>query len=124
MGTQKQRATNAELRLLDELWAGGAKTVRQLAVTLYTDPTSVQYRTVQVQLDRLERKQLVRVDRTVTPHGFDAAVDRASFLAEELQSMADRVCDGSLAPLVLNLAGKAKLTEHEKRELRKLLEGE
>ena len=36
--------------------------------------------------------------------------------------MADKVCDGSLAPLLLNLAGKARLSTAQRDELRKLLE--
>lgn len=115
------RPTDAELRLLDELWRDGPCTVRELAIRLHGEPTNVQYRTVQVQLDRLVKKGLVAKDRGASPQRFAAAVDRARFIGSELQSMADRVCDGSLAPLLLNLAGQAKLSDAEKAELRRLL---
>lgn len=113
--------TNAELRLLDELWQQADQTVRQVATALYQDPTSVQYRTVQVQLDRLEKKGLVIRDRSVQPHRFRATVDRGHFLGDELQSMADKVCEGSLAPLLLNLAGRVRLTDEQRQELLDLL---
>ena len=118
---ERKSPTNAELRLLDELWKRAHQTVRELATALYRDPSSVQYRTVQVQLDRLEKKGMVQRDRDQQPHRFAAAVDRGRFLGEELQSMADKVCEGSLAPLLLNLAGRAKLSDDERRELWKLL---
>lgn len=118
------RPTDAELRILDELWRDGACSVRELANRLYGEPSTVQYRTVQVQLDRLVKKGLVAKDRSRTPLHFAAAVDRSRFIGNELQSMADRVCDGSLAPLLLNLAGKARLSDDEKAQLRRLLEEE
>ncbi len=117
----KTRPTEAEFRLLDELWEGGALTVRALAEHLYGEPTAVQYRTVRVQLSRLEKKALVECNATVTPHEFVATVDRSSFIGAQLQGMADDVCDGALAPLLLNLAGRTSLTDKERRELLELL---
>ncbi len=115
------RPTDAEFRLLDELWKGGPLTVRSLAQHLYGEPSAVQYRTVRVQLGRLEKKGLVRCDAAETPHRFAAIVDRGRFIGDQLQSMANEVCDGSLTPLLLNLAGRTSLTENEKDELRRLL---
>ncbi len=74
-----------------------------------------------MQLDRLVKKGLVAKDRDKTPQEFGATVDRSRFLGEALQSMADRVCEGSLAPLLMNLAGRAELSADEKAELRRLL---
>lgn len=118
------RPTEAEFRLLDELWDGGALTVRALAERLYGEPSTVQYRTVRVQLSRLEKKALVVCDGEVTPHEFSVTVDRGSFIGTQLQSMADDVCDGALAPLLLNLAGRTSLTDEERRELLELLGGD
>ena len=115
------RPTEAELRLLDELWNAGPLTVRGLAEKLYGDPTAVQYRTVRVQLGRLEKKGLVSTDTSISPHRFAASVDRSRFIGDQLQNMADDVCGGALAPLLLNLAGRTALTETEKDELRRLL---
>ena len=114
-------ASNAELRLLDVLWRTGGQTVRAIAEELYGAPTAVQYRTVQVQLDRLEKKGLVSRDRTGSAHTFTTAVDRDRFIGRQLASIANKVCDGSLTPLLLNLAQSVKLTNDEKRELWKLL---
>jgi predicted transcriptional regulator len=121
MAPEHQSPTDAELRLLDELWKSPGQTVRELAVALHGDPSAVQYRTVQVLLDRLEKKRLVTRDRGQVPHRFAPAVDRARFLGEELQQMADKVCDGALAPLLLNLAERTRLSAAEKDELLRLL---
>jgi len=124
MASDSRGPTTAELRLLDVLWQHGPQTVRQVASALHAEPTPVQYRTVQVQLDRLEKKGFVGRDRSSTPHVFAAAVDRGRFIGDELQSMADKVCGGSLAPLLMNLAQKAKLSERERDALWQLLEGD
>ncbi len=113
--------SDAELRLLDELWKRGRQSVRALSVALHAEPTTVQYRTVQVLLDRLEKKRWVRRDRGQRPHLFEAAVDRGAFLGQQLQHMADKVCDGALAPLLLNLAGQARLSAEERDALWQLL---
>ena len=76
--------TDAEFRLLDQLWAAGSLTVRALAEALYGDPSDVQYRTVRVQLGRLEKKGLVRCDQSATPHRFAASVDRSHFIGDQL----------------------------------------
>lgn len=119
--TDTPRASNAELRLLDVLWGEPGLTVRACAERLYGQPSAVQYRTVQVQLDRLEKKGLVSRDRTGTAHAFTPTVERDAFLGDQLQSLADRVCDGSLTPLLLNLAEHAELSEDDRRRLWRLL---
>ena len=113
--------SNAELRVLEALWDLGPSTVRALATTLYGEPSKVQYRTVQVQLDRLEKKCLVQRERSESPQRFAAAVDRGRFIGAELQSMADKVCEGALGPLLMNLAGNAQLSQAERQALLELL---
>lgn len=114
--------TNAELCVLDVLWHAPDRTVREIANALHGDATAVQYRTVQVLLQRLEKKGLCRCDRSAAPHRFAATVGRSELIGDELQRVADKVCDGSLAPLLLSLARSAKLTRRQRAELWKLLE--
>lgn len=121
MTPELPRPTPAELQVLDVLWQHGPQTVRAVASALHGEPSAVQYRTVQVLLDRLEKKDLVVRDRSASPHTFTARVDRGRVIGRELQDVADRVCDGSLAPLLMNLARAAKLTPQEKSRLWQLL---
>ena len=76
MVTDLPSPTDAELTLLDELWRHSPQTVRELASAVHSEPTKVQYRTVQVLLDRLEKKSLVARDRIATPHRFMPTVPR------------------------------------------------
>ena len=122
MSSELPRPTDAELRLLDELWRSGPLPVREIANQIYGEPTTVQYRTVQVQLDRLVKKGLIEKDQSVSPQHYAAAFERSQFIGAELQTMADRMCEGSLTPLLLNLAGQAQLDADQKARLRALLE--
>ena len=79
---------------------------------------------MQVQLDRLEKKGLVRRDRSKRPLLFVPTASRDAVIGDELQQLADKVCEGSLAPLILNLAQRAQLSAGEKAELWKLLADE
>lgn len=119
--TDAPRVSNAELRLLDALWRSGPLTIRAVAEALYGEPSAVQYRTVQVQLDRLEKKGLVARDRTAMAHTFTATAERERFIGEQLQDLADKVCDGSLTPLLLSLAQAAELSEKDRRALWRLI---
>lgn len=116
--------SNAELSVLDVLWERDGATVRDVASALHGEPSAVQYRTVQVLLKRLERKGLVTRDRSASPHRYTAAVARSALIGDELQRVADKICEGSLAPLLLNLARNAKLSAGERRALWELLEGD
>jgi len=120
--TPNPRPSDGELRILDFLWRHGPATVREVAADVFGDPSSTQYRAIQVQLDRLCNKELVIRDRTDTPHHFEAAIDRASFIGREIETMADKVSDGSVASLLMNLVRKVELTDEQRRELSRLLE--
>jgi len=122
MSPRDSRPSNAELAVLDALWKQSPLTVREVANAVHGAPTPVQYRTVQVQLDRLEKKGLVTRDRSCAPQVFSPTVDRGQVIGEELKQIADKVCEGSFAPLLMNLAKGADLTEAEKAELLRLLQ--
>jgi predicted transcriptional regulator len=73
-------------------------------------------------LKRLERKGLVRRDRSGHAHRFSAAVSREAVAGHELEATARKLSDGSLAPLIVHLVEKQRLTHKELDELRQLLE--
>jgi predicted transcriptional regulator len=64
----------------------------------------------------------VERDRTVWPHLFSAAVGREQLIGRRLTSMADRLCGGSLQPLLTHLVRNTKLSQQERRSLRELLD--
>jgi predicted transcriptional regulator len=76
---------------------------------------------VQKLLDRLEAKGCVERDRSGWAHVFRAAIDRDELIGRRLQAVAEKLCGGSLTPLLTNLVRSKRLTARERRELRKLM---
>ena len=117
-----QDVTDAELSILHALWDRGPQTVRQLTDLLYPEGTGSQYATVQKLLDRLEAKGCVARDREVWPHVFRATIAREELIGRRLQATADKLCEGSLAPLLTHLVRRSELTPDERQSLRSLLD--
>jgi BlaI family penicillinase repressor len=133
MAREKQDVTDAEMAIMQVLWRRAespdphgitvAASTRQIADEVYGGRAdAVQYATVQKLLERLEAKGFVDRDRTLFVHLFSAAVGRDELVGRRLRDMVDKLCEGSLAP-VLNHLFKAKgLSESERRALRELME--
>ena len=122
MARTPQDVTDAELAVLQLLWDGGPATIRQLTDVLYPGGGAAQYGTVQKLLDRLELKGCVRRDRTPAAHTFAAAIAREDLIGRRLQDMAEKLCGGSLTPLLTHLVRTKRLTARERQELRDLID--
>jgi BlaI family penicillinase repressor len=131
MSRDKQDITEAEMALMQVLWRRsespatgitGAST-RQIADEIYGERAGVaQYATVQKQLERLEAKGFVHRDRTLFVHLFSAAVARDELVGRRIQEMVDKLCEGSLAPVLSHLFKAKPLTDKERKALRALIE--
>jgi predicted transcriptional regulator len=121
MARTSRDVTDAELAVLHALWEKGPATIRHLTEVLYPDGTTSQYATVQKLLERLEAKGHVRRDREQVPHMFVAAVDREALIGRRLQDVAEKLCGGSLTPLLTHLVRTRRLTARERQELRDLI---
>lgn len=117
-----KRVTDAELALLEVIWRQGACTIRRLAEQVYASAGASQCATVQKLLERLEAKGCVRRDRAVRAHCFEAVVTREELIGGRLEELADRLCGGSLTPLLVHLVQPARLSAAQRQELRKLLD--
>lgn len=122
MGTSETDLPGAELAVLQKLWERGPATIRQLSDALYPSGTEAHYATVQKLLDRLEAKGCVGRDRSGWAHVFRATIDRDELIGRRLQAVAEKLCGGSLTPLLTNLVRSKRLTARERRELRKLMD--
>lgn len=114
--------TDAELAVLQTLWEHGPSTIRQLADILYPGGKAAQYGTVQKLLERLEGKGCVVRDRQPWPHVFSAAADRETLIGWQLRQTAEKLCNGSMTPLLLHLLRAEQFPERERQELREFLE--
>lgn len=114
--------TDAELAVMQALWQTGAATIRQLMEILYGEGGGSQYATVQKLLERLEKKGCVRRDRGHAVHVFSAAIHRGELIGRRLRDVADKLCGGSLTPLLSHLVHARPLTQRERDELRALID--
>jgi BlaI family transcriptional regulator, penicillinase repressor len=114
--------TETELAILQVLWDQGEATRPLITATVYPDGGPAQYATVQKLLERLEAKGFVRSVRHKGKLSFTATLARAKFLDRRLQSLAEKVCGGSLTPLLLTLVRSSNLTPAELDELRAVIE--
>ena len=122
MPREAQDVTESELALMQRLWDAGRASIRQLTDALYPAGGPAQYATVQKQLERLEAKGFVRRDRSLFVHVFEPAVDRDELIGRRIRSMAEKLCGGSLVPILSHLARSKALSPKERAALRELIE--
>jgi predicted transcriptional regulator len=122
MGRESLDVPDAELAVLGVLWQKGPCTIRQLADTLYPGGTDAHYATVQKLLERLEARGCVARSRKEWAHVFRAAIDKDELIGRRLEAVAEKLCGGSLTPLLTNLVRSRKLSAKERRELRALID--
>jgi predicted transcriptional regulator len=113
--------TDTELSVLQVLWEQGPVTRRQITDILYPGGGPAHYTTVQKLLERLERKNYVTRNSGEGPLTFTATVGREGLISRRLLDVADKLCGGSLTPLLMNLVRARTLTPRELEELQDLL---
>jgi predicted transcriptional regulator len=114
--------TDAELAVLQLLWSRGPAAVRQIADELYPGGGPSEYATVHRLLERLEAKGYVRRKKAQGVYLFRPARDRDAVLGQQLETLVERMCGGSLQPLLSTLVKSKRLTVDELRELLDLVE--
>jgi predicted transcriptional regulator len=77
---------------------------------------------VQKLLERLEKKGYVARNPGDGPILFTAVIDREYLINRRLLDVADKLCGGSLTPLLMNLVRAKSLTPRELQELGDLLQ--
>ena len=122
MPSTRRHVTDTELAVLKSLWSEGPSTIRELTDRIYPEGGTAHYATVQKLLERLESKSFVRHRRQNRVNVYSAAVDRSGLIDDRLRETADRLCNGSLAPLLTHLVDSAELSVDELTRLRDLLD--
>lgn len=112
---------NSELAVMDLLWRNDRLTARQIREDLYPDADKAQHGTVQRLLQRLESKGYVARDCDLPVHLFSAALSREAYGGGQLESLAEKLTAGSIAPLITHLVEKKKLSREDITRLRRLL---
>ncbi len=115
--------SNAELAVMELLWqVDDPLTARQLREQLYPDATKAQHGTVQQLLQRLEEKGFVDRDRSHSVHFFVPRIGKQEYTATQLESLADKLTAGSIAPLITHLVEQRRISPDEIARIRDYLE--
>jgi BlaI family transcriptional regulator, penicillinase repressor len=122
MARPRTDISDTQLSVLQVLWGRGPQTIRQITDVLYPEGSAAYYATVQKLLDRLEEKHFVKRDRRGPAHTFAAAIERDDLIGQRLQAMAEKLCGGSLTPLLTHLVRAKRLSDRERRDLRTLID--
>lgn len=113
----------AELAIMTLLWDQGALTARQLQDNLYGTSDRSQHGTIQRLLQRLLEKGFVRREKITAAATFTASITRDAYASAQLESLAERLTGGSIAPLLSHLIDNGRVSTAELRRLRDLLDG-
>jgi len=120
---KQKKLANAELAIMNLLWQKDSLTARQIREELYPDATKAQHGTVQRLLQRLEDKDYVIRDTSRPVLLFSACISRQEYAATQLETLADKLTGGSLAPLLTHLVEEKKISHKEIQRLRAILDG-
>jgi len=122
MARKRNDVPDAELAVLKVLWDRGRATIREITDVLYPDGAAAHYATVQKLLERLGDRQLVVRNADGRAHIFSAKVERDELIRHRLRDAADKLCEGSMTPLLTQLVKGRKLDAEELDELRRLVD--
>ena len=122
MARTPQDVTDTELAILQVLWDHPRATIRQITDVVYPAGGTPQYATVQKLLERLEDKGYVRRTKATPANLYAAAVGREELIGRRLQDVAEKLCGGSLTPLLTHLVRQRRLSARERQELRDLID--
>lgn len=122
MARKPAPVTETELAILEVLWDQESATVRDIVDSIYQKHTPALHATVKSLLERLAVKGFVTCDTAGFMHRFSANVTRETYVAQELERLAASHYGGALAPLLLSLVDKAKLSRKDRDAIRKIIE--
>ena len=116
------QVTETELSILQVIWEQEAPTSRDITEQLYEEVNDPKLASVQKLLERLEAKGCIERDRSERAHRFRPLVSQEGYLQHRLQSLADRLCGGSVAPLMSSLLQSKGISKKEQKQLRELID--
>ena len=122
MAKKPADVTETELAILEVIWDRGLCEIREIVEEIYTEHTQARHTTVKSLLERLAEKGYVEADTSRFAHKFSALVSREQYVGQQLQKLADSHFDGSLAPMLLTLVERVKLTRKQRDAIRQVID--
>jgi BlaI family penicillinase repressor len=117
----KVKISESEWKVMKVIWESGtvssAEVVRRLKpVTGWKDNT------IYTLINRLAKKEMLRIDKTVSPNLCIPLVSQRRYQREERKSFLQRVYDGSLSLMLANIVEEGSLSSEEIDDLKKILD--
>lgn len=117
------RLSSTEYEIMQIIWAkGGSVTSRDILALSqargWKQPTVLSF------LKRLCEKGLLTTEKKGKLRSYRPAVTRQEYARSETRALLDELYDGKMSDLIACMTGQTELTETERRQLEKLLEGE
>jgi predicted transcriptional regulator len=119
MSSELPIPTDAELKILNVLWAEGPSTVRDVMEQLDTDQ---EYTTVLKHLQIMHEKGLVSRDESGRAHVYSATREEADTQRLLVEDLLDRAFSGSAEALVMRALSSEDVSEEELDEIRDLID--
>ena len=114
--------SEAELCVLRMLWEHGPSSVRELHHAVRDAGQDWARTTVITLLQRLETKGYVATDKSGHAFRYRPAISRDEMLHLRMSELADELCDGQWAPLLLTFAERGRLAPEDVADLQQLVD--
>lgn len=118
---QSETLTEAELRVMNVLWARGSGTVQQVLDSISQKPV-LAYNSVLTTIRVLERKGYLKHIKDGRAHVFAPVVRQAEATRSEIRHLVSRFFKDSHEDLVLNILEDQGIEPEELNRLRKMLD--
>ena len=114
--------TEAELDVLQVLWERGPQTIREVAAILDRRNQDAYYATVKKLLERLDAKGFVGREPRGIAYLYKPVVGRDELVGRRLREVSESLCDGSVTPLLTQLARHERLSKKQQEALIALID--
>ncbi len=123
MAKQQLPALGAqELAIMKVIWRLKDVSVREVYETL-RERRPVAYTTVMTMMNTLETKGYLKKELDGRAFRYRPAVPERRVVTKMVKEFVERVFDGSTAPLLTHLVTSTDLSDEERQELRRLIDG-
>lgn len=112
--------TDAELAILQLLWAEGPQTVREVFDAL--EQRQIRYTTILKQMQMMTEKGLVKRNERYRSHVYEAVPTRESVQSRLVGNFLDRAFSGSAKGLVMGALSAKPVSKSELSEIRRMIE--
>jgi predicted transcriptional regulator len=117
------KLSESEWQIMNALWSNHPATARELAEALPAE-VSWAYTTIKTMLSRLVAKGAVAEEKRGNTSVYEPLVSRQRARRSALGRLLETAFDGGVAPLVSFLSEEGDLSDDQRRELIRILEGE